>query len=449
MIEYSQPNTNKPMHIGHARNTIIGDSLARIMKFSGFRVITANYFGDIGLHIAKTILAYEKWGEGREPDKKPDHFVGDFYTKFNEELGKNPKLEAEAREILRKWEANDKKIIDIWKKLRDWCIKGFEQTYEELGVHFDIYLYESDVHRKGKEVALKVLNKGIAFKTQDGAIVADLEKFGLPNCVILRADGTSLYSTKDLALGILKFEKYKIEKSIYVVGAEQKLYFQQIFKILELLGYEYAKNCFHLAYGLVMLPEGKMSSRAGIFVLLDDIIEELKNLAYNIVSKNNPELEESEKRRISKIIAIGALKYALLKVSPEKDIMFEKEKIIQFEGNTGPYLQYAHTRCLSILRKAESWEPNISSKLNPYEKSLVKHLASFPEIVKNSAKDMRPHYICNYAYELANLFSTFYQNCPVLKAEEKRDFRLTLVKCTSIVLKKCLELMGIEVPGKM
>lgn len=451
MVEFSQPNTNKPMHIGHARNTALGDSLSRILSFSGFEVIKANYFGDIGLHIAESMLGYMKWGKNSKPNKKPDHFVGDFYTGYYKEEEKNPELVDEARDLLKKWENGDKKIIKLWKRMREWCLKGFEETYKRFGIKFDVYFFESQFEKSGKRIAEKLLEKGIAFKTEDGAIVADLEKHGLPSCIILRSDGTSLYSTKDLALGMEKFEKYKIEKSIYVVGSEQNLYLKQIFKLLELLGYENAKNCYHLSYGLVMLPEGKMSSRKGTAVFLDDMLDELKELAYKTVSKNNPNLSEKEKNEIAENVGLAALKYALIRVSPEKNILFDKNKVVKFEGNTGPYLQYAHTRCSSILKKAGKWKINFENKkMKEEEKRLIMKLFEFPEVVKSASKDLRPHYICNYAYELATLFSEFYHTCPVIHAEENlKNFRLTLVSAVKQTLENSLKLLGIKTLKRM
>lgn len=451
MIEFSQPNTNKPMHIGHARNTALGNSLSRILSFSGFEVIKANYFGDIGLHVAESMLGYLKWGKNSKPNKKPDHFVGDFYTRYYKEEEKNPELVEEARDLLRKWESGDEKIIKLWKRMREWCLKGFEETYKRFGVKFDVYFFESQFEKSGKQIAEKLLEKGIAFKTEDGAIVADLEKHGLPSCIILRSDGTSLYSTKDLALGIEKFEKYKIERSIYVVGSEQNLYLKQIFKLLELLGYENAKNCYHLSYGLVMLPEGKMSSRKGAAVFLDDMLDELKKLAYKIVSKNNPNLSEKEKNEIAENVGLAALKYALIRVSPEKNILFDKNKVVKFEGNTGPYLQYAHTRCSSILKKAGKWKINFKNdKIKEEEKRLIMKLVKFPEVVKSASKDLRPHYICNYAYELATLFSEFYHTCPVIHAKENlKNFRLTLVSAVKTTLENSLKLLGIKTLKRM
>jgi len=449
MIEFSQPNTNKPMHIGHARNTVLGDSLSKILEAAGNNIVRANYPGDIGLHVAKSMVGYMKWGNNKEPDKKSDHFVGDFYIKFFEEAKSNPALEEEARELLRKWESGDKATIALWKKMREWCLNGFKETYKKIGVDFDVWFYESEFEKSGKEIVNKLLEKGIAFKSPEGAVVADLEKYGLPSCIILRSDGTSLYATKDFQLGIIKFGKYKIDESIYVVGNEQKTYLEQIFKILELFGYEKAKQCYHLAYGLVMLPEGKMSSREGRVVLLDDLIAELEHLSNGVVSKANPSMNEAAKKKISEQVALAALKYALLKVSPEKNIIFNKNEVVQFEGDTGPYLQYAHTRCCGILEKAGKWKPCFNQEnLTEQEKELVKNLIRFPAVVEEAAKDLRPHYVCNYAYELATAFNTFYHACPVLQAEQK-DFRLTLVKATEIILKNSLDLLGIVALEKM
>jgi len=445
MVEFSQPNTNKPMHIGHARNTVLGDSLSNILKFSGFDVIRANYYGDIGLHMAKTVVAYEKWGRKKKVYGKKDHFVGELYTKFIKEAEKNPKLEEEAREVLKKWELGDKKVIETWKKLVKWVEEGFSETYKKLGVNFDVYFLESEFEGSGKDVVKKVLEKKIAFKGADGEIVANLEKYGIPNCIILRSDGTSLYSTKDLALGMCKFDKYKIDRSIYVVGQEQQTYLKQIFKILELLGYENAKNCYHLAYGLVMLPEGKMSSRMGRVVFLDDILDVLESKVLKIMEKKD--------KKIAAQVAVGALKYALLKSSPENNIMFNEEEITRFDGDTGPYLQYTHARARSILDKAmvktiENYNPK--SLQHEKEKVLLKLLAQYPEIIVKAATDYRPHYLANYLHSLAEIFNEFYQAVPVLKAKDEiKNARLKLVESVEIVLKNGLSLLSIPVPDRM
>lgn len=452
MVEYSQPNPVHPMHIGHARSTFLGDALANILSYLGFKVIRANYMNDTGFQVAKLVTAYLKWGDGKKPEGKPDVWLWKYYVKFHEEVKNNPKLEEEAREVLRKFEIEkDEKIVKTWNKVVKWCVKGFEETYKRLGINFDVYFYESDYRELGKKIVEEALKKGFAFKTEEGAIVADLEKHGLPNTVILRSDGTGLYITSDLGLTIHKFEKYKLEKSVWVVSSEQTLHFKQLFKILELLGFSWVKNSYHFAYELVRLPEGKMSSREGRAVMLDEVIDQLVKLAYEEVEKRNPELEKKEKMEIAEKIGVGALKYAITRIEPDKVISFDWKQMLSFDGNTGPYLQYAHTRCLGILKKAKKWKKSFKiGELNKQEKELVKTLSKFEGMVKSAGENLKPHYLCNYGFELATVFDKFYEACPVLKADEKtKNFRLTLAKATEIVLEKVLGLLGIEAPGKM
>ncbi len=450
MVEFSEPNPNKPMHIGHARNTFLGDSLSRIMSAVGYDVVRVNYYNDSGIHIAKTVLGYMKWGAGNSPNKKPDHFVGEAYTRFNAEAANNPELEKEARELLKKIEAGDKETIALWKKVKGWCIEGFDMTYKRLGVKFDLVLFESDFEKKGRDVVKKAIEKGIAFKDKDGEIVAKLEPYGIPNCIILRSDGTTLYATKDLAIAAHKFEKYKVKKSIYVVGAEQEQYLVQIFKILELLGYENAKKMYHLKYGLVMLPEGKMSSRKGLVVLLDTMIDELKASVKEIIEKSHPGIKNKE--IISEKVGIGALKFALIKTSPEKTILFNKEEVTQFDGDTGPYLQYTYARASSILRSAALSKKFDAAFLKEKEElALLKKIAEFPEIVVHSAESYEPHFIATYLLELSHFFNAFYQKVPVLKAEseELKNARLALVSAVRRVIGNGLFLLGIEALEEM
>jgi arginyl-tRNA synthetase len=452
LIEYSQPNPVHPMHIGHARGTFLGAALANIFDFAGYKTIKANYMNDIGLQVAKLVTAYLLWAKGKKPKGKPDLWLWDFYVKFHEEAAKDPSLEEKARDVLRKFEIeHDKNILKIWNQVVAWCVKGFEETYKNLGIGFDIYFYESKFRDLGKKIVMQAVKKGVAFKSPEGAIIADLEKHGLPSTVILRSDGTGLYFTSDLGLTAHKFEKYKLSKTIWVVSTEQNLWFKQLFKFLELLGYTWVKNCFHFAFELVRLPEGKMSSREGRAIMLDEVVNKLIKMAYDEVNKRNPKISEKAKKEISEKIGIGALKYAIVRIEPAKTITFDLKKMLSFEGNTGPYLQYAHTRCLSILKKAKKWKKRFKvDKLTEQEKRLIKQLANFPEVVKQAAKDLRPHYICDYVYNLATIFSNFYQYCPVLKVEEEiKNFRLTLVAATAQVLKNSLNLIGIEVPGKM
>jgi arginyl-tRNA synthetase len=448
MVEFSQPNPVHSMHIGHARGTFLGDSLAKILEYLGYDVVRANLMNDTGLQVAKLLTAYLEWAKGKKPEGKPDYWLWELYVKFHEEAKKDESLEEKARENLRKFEIEkDEKIKKVWRKIVNWCVEGFKETYEKLGIKFDVYFYESDFRDLGKKLVEEGVKKGIMARTEDGAIVSRLEKYGLPDTVLLRSDGTGLYITSDLGMTVSRFEKYKLDKHIWVVSTEQTLHFKQLFKILELLGYDWVKGCKHFAFELVRLPEGKMSSREGKAVLLDEVIKKLFEMAYKQIEKREEKFSEKEKREIAEAVGIGALKYAIVKIEPEKMITFDWEKMLKLEGDTGPYLQYAHTRCAGILRKAEKLRPLFKTEnLNEGEKDLIKTLARFPKVVEEAGRDLRPHYICNYAYQLATVFDRFYETSPVLKAEneEKKRFRLTLVKATKVVLSKCLQLIGIK-----
>jgi len=324
MVEHSQPNPVHPMHIGHSRSTCLGDSLANILNFLNYKTIRSNYMNNTGLQVAKLVTAYQLWGDNKKPVGKPDLWLWEFYVKFHEEAEKNPDIEEKAREILRKFEIeHDKKTTKVWNQVVNWCIEGFKETYKKLKVNFDVYLFENDYRKAGKKNVEKALKKGIAFKSNEGAIVADLEKYGLSSCIILRSDGTGLYATSDLGMTPYKFEKYKLDKSIWVVASAQDLYFKQLFKILDLLGYRWVKNCYHFSYDLVHLPEGKMSSRKGKAVMIDEVIKELVRTILKEVEKKNPELSKEEKNNIAEKIAIGAFKYNILRVEPHKTITFD------------------------------------------------------------------------------------------------------------------------------
>jgi arginyl-tRNA synthetase len=451
MIEFSQPNPVHSMHIGHARGTFLGDSLARILEYLGYKVIRANLMNDTGLQVAKLVTAYLLWSKGEEPTGKPDFWLWNLYVKFHEEAKGDKSLEEKARENLRKFEIEeDKEIREVWRKIVEWCVKGFEETYKRLDINFDVYFYESDFRDLGKKIIEDGLKKGIMVKTQDGAVISKLEKYGLPDTVLLRSDGTGLYITSDFGLTVHRFKKYKLDKHIWVVSTEQNLHFKQLFKILELLGYDWVKGCKHFAFELVRLPEGKMSSREGKAVILDEVIEKIVALAHEEIERRN--LSSEEKKEIAESVGIGALKYAIVKIEPEKTITFDWKKMLKLEGDTGPYLQYAHTRCSGILRKAGEWKPTFKvGNLTEGEKSLIKILMRFQDVVEQAAKDLRPHYICNYAYQLATIFDRFYESNPVLKAEneERRNFRLTLVLATKNVLAEALKLVGIKPLEKM
>jgi len=351
LIEFSAPNTNKPQHLGHVRNNVLGSSIAAILDFASFKAVRANLINDRGVHICKSMIAYQKWGENREPDKKPDHFVGDFYVLFNNHAKDNPELEEEAQEMLRLWEAGDKEARALWKKMNNWVYKGFEETYERLGVKFDVTYYESDFYDKGKKIVEEGFEKGLLRKNAEGAIYADLEEFSLPEKIVLRADGTSIYVTQDIYLAKMKFEQYSPDKSIYVVASEHNLYFRQLFAILKKLGFEFADKCYHKSYGMVYLPEGKMKSREGTVIDADDIITEMVTLAREEVMARHSDLTDNDVQKRANAIGIAAIKFFMAKQDAAKDIYFNPKESLSFEGETGPYVQYSYARVCSILKK--------------------------------------------------------------------------------------------------
>lgn len=453
MVEYSQPNPVHPIHIGHARSTFLGDSLANILDCVGYKVIRANYMNNVGLQVAKLVLAYKMWAKNRSPVDKPDRWLWQYYVKFHEEMEKDEKLNDEAKELLLRYELEkDKSVSILWNKIVKWCVEGFEETYKRIGVNFDVYFYENEFRQTGRKLANETLRKGISKKTEDGAIFADLEKHGTSGTILLRSNGTGLYITSDLGLTLHKFSKYKLEKSVWVVSSQQDLNFKQLFKILELLGYKFYKDCYHFSYEWVNLPEGKMSSREGRAIMVDDVVDKLTDLTYKEVDKRNEEMDEKEKKKIAEEIGIGAFKYAIVRIEPHNQITFDWDQMLKLDGNTGPYIQYAHTRCSSILKKAGKFK-NIYTfgKMNEEEKILIRTIYEFQNILKQSANEMRPHLICNYAHDLATVFNSFYQSVPVLKSdtENQKNFRLTLVESTSDILEKCLNLIGINAPEKM
>jgi len=458
IVEYSQPNTNKPLHIGHARNNFIGSSLSKILSYCGYEVIKTNYVGDIGIHICKSMLMYMKHGGTALPDKKSDHYVGDFYTMYELEHEKNPEIEKEAQELLRRWEAGDKEVKAVWEKMNSWVYEGWKKTYSDQKVEFDVWEYESEKIDVGKEIALLALEKGLAEKDGTGAIIARLEKYGLPDKVLLRSDGTSVYSTKELQLAKESYDKYKFDKRLYVVDVRQADYFKQLFKIIELLGFDWSEKLVHIAYGMVSLPQGKMSSRAGLVVNSDDVLEDL-------VSLEEEEIRNSIKmpkivRETAERVALAAFKYGMLKVDPKQDVVFNYEQVTKFEGNTGPYLLYTYARAGSVLEKAgfeiggRKFKYDTIPKefsLHVKERALASVLVHFPEYVAKSAEDYSPNQIANYAFEVARKFNSFYGELPILDApsESAKKFRLFLSHATMVVLKQALDLLGIEVVEKM
>lgn len=451
MVEFCSPNTNKPLHLGHLRNIFIGQSISKVFEFLGYSVKRTCLVNDRGIHISKSMLAYKKFGKASQPDKKTDKFVGDFYVKYNKELQKDPGLEQEAQELLQKWEQGDKETLKLWKTMNKWVHDGFDETYRELNVKFDKFYYESKIYKAGKDIVMQGLKKGI-FSKEDGAIIAELEKHSLPKKVLIRGDGTSLYITQDIFLAKKKFEDYPINKSIYVVGNEQNLHFRQLFKILELLGYKWAKDCYHLNYGMVFLPQGRMKSREGTIVDADDMIAEVRRLALKEIKKRH-KLPEKELETRAKVIGDAALRFFILKIDPYKDMVYDPEESISFEGETGPYVQYTHARISSIIRKHNGKidsKPDFALLGEEVEHNLVRKLSRFSQIVEETACHYKPSLLCRYLIELSQLFNEFYHKQPVLKAEESlKQARLTLLMATRQVIENGLNLLEIQAPEQM
>lgn len=468
MIEYLSPNTNKPLHLGHARNGSLGMATANLLQATGNSVIKANLINDRGAHICKSMLAWKKWGDGETPESigmKGDHFVGKWYVRFAQEGEKDAHLNEEVQEMLQKWEAGDPETLELWNKMNQWVYDGFAETYAELGLKFDVFYYESNTYKLGKDIIDQGLKKGVFYKDSRGAIVFDLppERFGLnkdgspKKITVLRSDGTSVYITQDLGTALLKVTEHKLDSSIYVVGSEQNHHFKTLFEILEALGYEWARNLFHLSYGMVYLPEGKMKSREGKVVDADNMIQEVVALAAEGIKARNLEKNISEQEiseRAGKI-GKGAIKFYLLRVNPQQDIYFDPKESISLEGFTGPYCQYAYARISSILKNSgelPQMENVEFSRLNSEEERLLaQKLLQFPAEIENAARDLNPSRIANHIFEIAKSFNQFYHKCPVLSAEDKkaRDARLILAKSVATVLKKGLNLLGIEVLEKM
>ncbi len=450
MVEFPSPNTNKPLHLGHLRNMSIGESISRVLEFNGEKAVRANLNNDRGIHICKSMLAYKKYGKGKKPLKKqkPDHFVGDFYVKFNQMAKKNKNLEKEVQELLRKWEEGDKETISLWKKMNNWALKGFEETYKKFGIKHDKEYFESELYEKGKKIIEKGVKDKVFEKKKDNSVSINLEKENLGEKILLRSDGTSVYITQDLYLAIKKLEEFDLDKSLYVVGNEQKYHFEVLFSILEKLGYK--KEKFeHLSYGMVNLPEGKMKSREGIVIDADDIIDKVQGLVKKeLNSREKLSKEQLEKRSLK--IALAAIKYMLLKVDINKNMIFNPKKSINFEGDTGSYILYTYARASSILQKANK-KTKSSFNLENLESSelkLAKKISRFQEIVTSSYENLNPSIIANYSYSLSKIFNEFYHQCPVINSENK-DFRLTLVEAFKYILKNSLYLLGVDTIEKM
>ncbi len=445
MIESPGPNTNKPLHLGHIRNAVLGTAISNILEFSGYTTIKVDIINDRGVHICKSMLAYEKLGNGKLPDKKPDHFVGDFYVLFSQQLENNPGTEEELRQMLVAWEKGDKKVRSLWKKMNSWALAGIKETYKRLGIRIDKAYYESGHYLDGKKVALAGLKSGVFKKDQDINVIVDLENHGLGKRVLLRPDGTTLYLTQDIALAAKRYREFHMDRMIYVVGVEQTEHFRALFRIFDILGYPFASGCYHLAYGMVNLPEGKMKSREGTVVDADDLMDETHALAGEEFRKRNPTIAEKTLDARAEKIAMAAIKYYMLKFDAMKTITYDPKKSLEFEGDTGPYLLYTYARCRSIINKSRM-KMKISA-LGSGEERLIKKLSLFPEAV-HAASDYKPHIMANYAFELAALFNEYYHSVKVIGSGKEKE-RLALVACVGNVLKSCLALLGIEVLERM
>lgn len=442
IVEYSSPNTNKPLHVGHLRNDSIGMSISNILEFQGNKITRTEIINDRGVHICKSMLAYQKWGNDKTPDVKSDHFVGDFYVMFEQKLKEDETLKEEIQGMLKKWEDGDKDIRKLWKKMNDWVIDGMEETYRTFGSKFDFVTLESDIYDKASSIIKEGKKKNLFEKNDQNHLIAKLEP-ELPNKVVLRADGTSVYITMDLFLDKMRYDEYKFDKMIHVVATEQNLHFKQLFKIFEKLDYKWAKNCYHLSYGLVNLPSGRMKTREGTVVDADELISNLQKLAKDEINKRE-KLNDKELDERSLQIALAAIKYFMLKIEPIKDVLFDPEKAISFEGDTGPYLQYTNARATSILKKSNK-KPKPNS-LN--ERLLVKKLSEFPIIVEKSGNELRPSQIANYLFELSAIFNTFYHEEKVIGSKDEES-KLALVNAVQIVLSNGLRLLGITPLEKM
>ncbi len=478
MVEYSSPNTNKPLHLGHVRNILLGHSLSEILKACGNRVVKTNIVNDRGIHICKSMLAWQKWGDSITPEKagkKGDHLIGDFYVLFDKhykaevkELMENrgmtedeakeasPLLQ-EARAMLVKWENKDPEVRALWEMMNSWVYAGFDETYERMGVGFDKIYYESNTYLEGKEKVLEGLEKGIMYRKEDGSVWADLTADGLDHKLLLRSDGTSVYMTQDIGTAKLRYQDYPIDRMIYVVGNEQNYHFQVLSLLLDKLGFKWGKSLVHFSYGMVELPNGKMKSREGTVVDADDLMDEMVTTAAQ-VSRELGKLDgitDAEAAEISETVGLGALKYFLLKVDPRKNITFNPAESIDFNGNTGPFIQYTYARIRSVLRKAaeQNMEKVDYSQVTPGEKeiALIQALADFPAVVQEAGRSLSPALVANYVYDLVKQYNQFYHDCSILHEQDAavRSLRLALSDATARVVSSGMNLLGIKVPERM
>ena len=475
MIEYSSPNTNKPLHLGHVRNNLLGFSLAQIMKACGNKVVKTNIVNDRGIHICKSMLAWLKWGNGATPEstgKKGDHLIGDFYVLFDkhykaeikeiaaaqgiseEEAEKQSTLMQEAREMLKKWEDNDPEVRALWEKMNSWVYAGFDETYKRMGVDFDKIYYESQTYLEGKEKVEEGLAKGVFYRKDDNSVWADLTPDGLDHKLLLRSDGTSVYMTQDIGTAKLRYQDYPIDKMIYVVGNEQNYHFQVLSLLLDKLGFKWGKDLIHFSYGMVELPHGKMKSREGTVVDADDLMDKMVDDAMAMTSDRLEGMTIDEKREVARIIGMGALKYFILKVDPRKNMLFNPAESIDFNGNTGPFIQYTYARIRSLQRKSGDNMPALDvNSVTPNDKeiAIIQRIADFASVVEEAGRTYSPALIANYTYELAKEFNQFYHDYSILKEEDEnlKVFRLELSRTVAGVIKRAFSLLGIEVPERM
>ena len=478
MVEYSSPNTNKPLHLGHVRNNLLGHSLSEILKANGKRVVKTNIVNDRGIHICKSMLAWQKWGNNETPEssgKKGDHLIGDYYVLFDqkykaeqaelqakglskEEAEAQSALMAQAREMLLKWENNDPDTVSLWKKMNNWVYKGFDETYKEMGVSFDKIYYESDTYLVGRERVLKALEDGIFYRKEDNSVWADLSDDKLDHKLLLRADGTSVYMTQDIGTAKLRFDDYPIDTMIYVVGNEQEHHFKVLSTLLDKLGYEFGKGLVHFSYGMVELPDGKMKSREGTVVDADDLMAQMiataRETSNELGKLDGYTAEEAED--VSRMVGLGALKYFILKVDPRRNMTFNPEESIDFNGNTGPFIQYTHARIQSVLRKATEQNIEIPSEigiveLSEKEEGMVQMLADFKGVIAQAAEEYNVSLVANYIYELVKEYNQFYHDFSILREENEqlKAFRLMLSKNVALTIKKGMLLLGIDVPERM
>lgn len=476
MVEYSSPNTNKPLHLGHVRNNLLGYSISKIQEANGWKVVKTNIVNDRGIHICKSMLAWLRFGNNETPEssgKKGDHLIGDYYVRFDKEYKKEvaslmeqgmdeetAKREAplmkEAQAMLLKWEQGDPEVRALWQKMNTWVYAGFDETYKMMGVDFDKIYYESNTYLEGKSEVEKGLQSGIFYRREDNSVWADLTKDGLDEKLLLRQDGTSVYMTQDIGTAKLRFQDYPIDKMVYVVGNEQEYHFKVLSILLDRLGFPFGKELVHFSYGMVELPNGKMKSREGTVVDADDLMAAMISDAKDI-SKDKvntlPDITEAEANEIARKVGLGALKYFILKVDPRKNMLFNPAESIDFNGNTGPFIQYTYARIQSVLRKANlnKYEDFNQLELNDKELALIQRLGDFPVIIKQAGDEFSPAVICNYTYALAQEFNSFYHDYSILNEEKKevRDFRLMLSASVAKVIRRAMELLGIEVPERM